>query len=249
MLTGRLLLTGRSAQLPFGRDSVSYIDTFDNEFVGYFGGIPVYHPLEIVPALPNEDPRNFACSPENLVIGGGSGEHPGIVVKAPGEAVVCFVRAWLNETPFLSPDQRQALRPAVEAWPDASNRRQTRADWRHVFEFAGWGVTDYVKFSTRCASRAFHRPFDPEKDACLEWWLAASVGEFILLAMPELAPEAIQRLGDLRRHVSGDIYRNILLLPPGYPPWGRREVDSQVIWGISAWAIQREQNPRTIRCT
>jgi hypothetical protein len=228
---------------------MSYIDTFDNEFVGYFGGIPVYHPLEVVPALPDDDPGDFACGPGNLVIGGGSGEHPGIVVKAPGETVVCFVRAWLDETPFLSPDQRQALRPAVEAWPDASDRRQAWGSWRHVFEFAGWQAADYVKFSARCASRAFHRPFDPEKDASLEQWLAASVGEFILFAMPELAEGAIQRLGDLRRYVSGDLYKNILLLPPGYSVWGRREVNSQVTWGISAWRIQRERNPRTTRGT
>jgi hypothetical protein len=228
---------------------MSYVDTFDNEFVGYFGGVPVYHPLEVLPPLPDDDPLDFACGPENLLIGGGSGEHPGIVVKETGETVVCFVRAWLDETPFLSPDERQALRPTVEAWADAAGRRQPRSDWGHVFEFAGWAVTDYVKFSTRCASRAFHRPFDPDKDASLEQWLAASVGEFILFAMPELAEDAVQRLGDLRRHVSGDIYRNILLLPPGYPCWGRREVDSQVTWGISAWRIQREQNPRTIRRT
>lgn len=232
---------------------MSYIDTFDNEFVGYFGGIPVYHPLEVVPAFSNEAPRDFACSPENLVIGGGSGEHPGIVVKAPGEAVVCFVRAWFEETPFLSPEERQALQPALEAWPDAYSRKSwsdcRRNDWMHVFEFAGWRAADYLGFTTRCASRAFHRPYDPGKDRSLEQWLAASVGEFILLAMPELAPDAIQRLGDLRRHVSGDIYRNILLLPPGYRPWGRREVDSKVIWGISAWGIQRQQNPRTLRGT
>jgi len=231
---------------------VSYIDTFDNEFVGYFGGIPVYHPLEVVPALPNGDPRRFACGPENLVIGGGPGEHPGIVVKAPGEAVVCFIRAWLDEdNPVLSPEERQAIQPAVSAWLDADARQSSndmqRREWRHIFEFAGWQAADYVEFSTRCASRAFLRPFDPGEDDSLEQWLAASVGEFVLFAMPELAQEAIHRLGDLRRDVSGDIYKNVLLLPPGYPVWGRREVDNQVIWGISAWRIQREQNPRTNR--
>jgi hypothetical protein len=228
---------------------MSYIDAVDHEFVGYFGGIPVYHPLEAVPARPADDPRDFGCGPENLLIGGGSGKHPGIVVKAPGEAVVCFVRAWLDQTPFLSPDERQALRPAVEAWPDASDCRRTRSDWQHVFEFAGWRAADYVEFSTRCTSRAFHPPFDPGKDASLEQWLAASVGEFILFAMPELAEDAVRRLGDLRRHLSGDVYKNILLLPPGYPVWGRREVDKKVVWGISAWRIQREQNPRTVRRT
>jgi len=229
---------------------MSYIDTFDNEFVGYFGGIPVYHPLEVVPASP-DDPASFACDPENLLIGGGSGEHPGIVVKAPGEAVVCFVRTWLEKNPYFSPEERQAMQPALEAWPDASSRKSwsdcRRNDWMHIFEFAGWRVEDYVKFSSRCASPAFHRPFDLDKDGSLEVWLAASVGEFILFAMPDLAQDAVQRLGDLRRHISGNIYRNILLLPPAYQPWGRREVDNQVTWGISAWRIQREQNPLTIR--
>jgi hypothetical protein len=229
---------------------MSFSDTFDNEFVGYLGGIPVYHPLEVVPALPDDDPLEFACGPEHLLIGGGSGEHPGIVVKAPGETVICFVRAWLGQTPFLSPEERQALRPAVEAWPDAPDRRRhPRSYWRQVFEFAGWRAADYVAFSTRCASRAFHRPFDPGQDGSLEQWLAASVGEFILLALPELAEDAVRRLGDLRRHVRGDLYKNILLLPPGYPVWGRREVDSQVTWGISAWAIQRQHHPRTVRGT
>lgn len=226
---------------------MSYVDTFDHEFVGYFGGIPVYRPLEIVPALSDDKPQNFACGPENLLIGGGSGEHPGIVVKSPEDAVVCFVRAWLDETAFVSPDERQTLAPAVEAWLDASDRRKTRDDWRHVFMFAGWQAANYLEFSTRCESSAFHRPFDPGKDDSLEQWLAASVGEFILFAMPDLAGTAGQRLGDLRRHVVGDIYRNILLLPPGYQFWGRREVDNQVTWGISAWRIQREQNPRTKR--
>jgi hypothetical protein len=79
--------------------------------------------------------------------------------------------------------------------------------------------------------------------------VSRSIGEFLLFAMPELAEEAVARLGDLRRHVSGNIYQNILLVPPGHPVWGRREVDNQVTWGVSAWRIQREQHPPTIRGT
>jgi len=226
---------------------VSYIDSFDHEFVGYFGGIPVYHPLEVVPAGPEDDPRNFACGPENLVIGGGSGEWPGLVVKETGETVGCFVRAWLHWYQRHSPDEYQALRPAIEAWPGVSAGRETGGYWRRIFEFAGWQAADYVEFSTRCASRAFPRPFIPEEDGHLEGWLAASLGEFILFAMPDLAEAAIRVLGDLRRHISWCLYGNILLLPPGYPVWGRQEVDNQVIWGVSAWRIQRAQNHLTRR--
>jgi len=222
---------------------VSYIDSFDHEFVGYLGGLPVYHPLEVVPAG-LDDPRDFACSPQNLVIGGGSGEHPGLVVKEPGETVACFVRAWLRWHAGHHPDEHQALPAAVEPYASAS---QECSYWRRVFEFAGWQSADYVEFSQRCASPAFNRPFDPYEDGSLEGWLAASVGEFILLAMPDLAPDAIGRLGDLRRHICESLYGNILLVPPGYPVWGRTEADHQVTWGISAWRIQRAQNPLTRR--
>jgi hypothetical protein len=227
-------------------EPVSYIDTFDNEFVGYFGGIPVYHPLEVVPVSP-DDPRGFACGPENLVIGGGSGEHPGLVVKDPGETVGCFVRAWLSQHERYSADEPLTLRTAIEAWPDATADRETSGYWQRVFEFAGWRVADYTAFSQRCASGALPRPFDPDEDGSLESWLAASVGEFVLLAMPELAEIAIQRLGDLRRHVRGGIYNNLLLVPPGYPVWGRKETDGRVTWGISAWRIERVWNPLTTR--
>ena len=47
---------------------MSYSDAFDHEFVGYFGGIPAYHLLEVVPADPDA-PRDFGRGPETLVIG------------------------------------------------------------------------------------------------------------------------------------------------------------------------------------
>jgi hypothetical protein len=231
---------------------MSYIDTFDNEFVGYFGGIPVYHPLEVVPASP-DDPACFACGPENLVIGGGRGERPGLVVKEAGETVACFVRAWLRWQEQNWPEEYQVLRPAVAAWPDAVAPLEDCRYWRRVLEFAGWQAADYVKFSAWCASPVFQVPYDPAEHGSLEAWLAESVGEFIFLAMPELAPDALRRLGDLRHHVSEGFsrsrscYPNLLLAPPGYPVWGRREVDNNVIWGISAWAIERRQHPRTSR--
>ena len=71
---------------------MSYIDTFDHEFVGYFGGLPVYHPLEVVPPTP-DCPQDFGCGPENLVIGDGPGERPRLIVKDTGKTVGCFVRS------------------------------------------------------------------------------------------------------------------------------------------------------------
>lgn len=225
---------------------MSYIDTFDNEFVGYFGGLPVYHPLETVPNTPAV-PRDFGCSPDNLVIGGGAGEHPAIVIKSPSEAAMFFLKAFTAESnSSLRPEQRALLQPIVDNWWNDKSRLFT-CPWARTFDFAGWKVADYVKFATRCTSSALPRPFDSQIDERLEQWLAASMGEFTLLAMPELVPDVVARLGDSISCVYGGEYQNVLLVPPGYRTWGRREIAGQVTWGISAWRIERHNHPLTER--
>jgi hypothetical protein len=57
---------------------MSYIDTINHSFVGTFANLPVYHPLE---NLDEEGVDEFSATPKNLVIGGGSGEHPGLVIQ------------------------------------------------------------------------------------------------------------------------------------------------------------------------
>lgn len=56
----------------------THIDNIRHQNLGTFAGYPVYQPLETVPSL--RGMYNFGCHPGNLVIGGGSGEHPGLVV-------------------------------------------------------------------------------------------------------------------------------------------------------------------------
>lgn len=225
---------------------MSYIDTFDHELIGYFGGIPVYHPLEAVPET-EDRPEDFACDPTQLVIGGGGGEHLGIVIKSPGEAVMHFLEAWLaDEHSRLDEAQRSRLKQIVEPWANAPERC-FQCPWSKVFNFAGWTTADYVAFHARCTSPAFMRPFNSEHDGLLESWLAISVGEFILLALPELVEPIVSELGSLRDNIGPFLYQNILLAPPGYPPWGRKEQKGTVTWHIAAWQIERKPNPLTVR--
>ncbi len=98
-----------------------------------------------------------------------------------------------------------------------------------------------------CTSTALHCPFEAERDEILEQWLAGSIGEFLLVAMPELVPEIVNHLGDLKPLIGGDLYRNILVLPAGYRSWGRKEENGQVNWSISAWEIQRKFHSLTDR--
>lgn len=69
---------------------MSYIDTIEHELVGYLNGLSIYHPIETVNSEKwgNYD---FSCSPKNLVIGGGAGEHPGLVIHGLDCLVVGYL--------------------------------------------------------------------------------------------------------------------------------------------------------------
>src|SRR5690348_13967515 len=73
---------------------MSYIDTFDHEFVGFFVGLPLYHPTETVSAKRHAD--EFGCTTGELVLGGGPGEYPALLVTDPGGAVLHFLHFWLE---------------------------------------------------------------------------------------------------------------------------------------------------------
>ena len=67
-----------------GRTRVSHIDSFKHELIGLFGGLPVYRPLQLIDG-------DFQCDVNQLVLGGGSGEHPALVVKNLLAAVACYL--------------------------------------------------------------------------------------------------------------------------------------------------------------
>ena len=53
---------------------MSYIDVFQHEHCGYITGIPVYRLLES-----SLEEVEFIATPHQLLVGGGSGEHPAVV--------------------------------------------------------------------------------------------------------------------------------------------------------------------------
>ena len=109
---------------------MSYIDTFDHELVGFFAGLPLYHPLETVTG---SDGDEFGCTPRQLVLGGGSGEHPAVVLLEPPAAVAAIMQAALPpNTPALAPETEQVL----DEMPPLDR----------CLHFAGWGIADFVAF-------------------------------------------------------------------------------------------------------
>lgn len=187
---------------------MSFIDGYRHQLVGYFGYLPVYRPLEDIDGPKQE----FSCPRGGLAIGGGSGEHPGLVLRDPAGAVAEFLR---------------------ETWPE----RAAEAGWRKAIhhhlrtpsdclDFSSWDVEDHVRFYTLCTT-AVPNPYDPEGTASgFESWLCCSLGEFVFFAMPELARGLIERLDDPARDLVHVYWNNILLLPPGLPLYAN---------GGSAW--------------
>jgi hypothetical protein len=228
---------------------MSYIDTFDHEFVGYLAGVPIYHPLEVVPAS-EADAREFGCDPGCLVIGDGPGWHAAIVCRQLDDMVRHFVRGWAVWQHTFDVEVIPAEVRVLPAWQAALAVPAEIPD--SLLEFAGWSADQLAEFRERCSSSGQPRPFSPARDDSLASWLVGTIGEFVLLAMPDLAPLAAREFAELRVPIQNAMrpetnYENILLAPPGYRPWGRREADGTLHWGAPAWQTQRVQYPLTSR--
>lgn len=187
---------------------MSYIDSYRHRLVGYFGHLPVYRPLEdIGDGTTDPDSEFFDCRRDQLVIGGGSGEHPGLVLLRPPAAVAAFAR---HSGDF-------DLRGAIDAeLADLIGRAP-------MLLFAGWTDERHAAFRTLCASGPLLNRWSPDADwfphgpLDLETWVACGLGEFVYYAMPDLASDLVERLRPLHRDKHHMRFNVILLPPPGMP--------------------------------
>ena len=178
---------------------MSHVDSFQHEIVGRFAGLPVYHPLEVIDG-------DFHCTPNQLVLGGGSGEHPALVVAQPQAAVACFLDT------ELAPQRGVHVtgwKPAIEQHLDYNHGNN--------LVFHDWSIADFANFDARCRSSALLNPYDDGLEMSVEHWLVLGFGEFVFFAMPELASELMDSLDDPYRHFRHERYNNIQLIPPNMP--------------------------------
>ena len=181
---------------------MSYIDGHPHEIVGLLAGIPVYHPLADIPGPGPDWPEDdFGCRTDQLVIGGGPGEHPGLVLREIPAAVAQFVLACGD---FELPN-------AVET------QLSDICDVGSGLHFAGWTTEDHCGFFEICTSGALPRPLDPEGQENLERWLVLGVGEFVYYAMPELSQGVVELVAPFHQNAHYMRYNNILCVPPGIP--------------------------------
>ena len=203
---------------------MSYIDSYRHEIVGQFAGLPVYHPLEDIPGSDDPDmDGDFACSTGQIVIGGGGGEWPGLVVENPTATVLLFLIHGLEGEELEKKIGNQDLEKIEDEYLYKGD----------ILNFCGWGVADTHQFYQLCVSEALANPYrQGEEDISFEDWLARGIGEFVFYAMPDLADPLMSKLKDPYQGLKHIRYNNIGLIPPNMPVYAN---------GGNAWGFVRKK--------
>lgn len=200
---------------------MSYIDSFDHEYIGQLGYLPIYRPLEVIHGE-GWGGYDFSATPDNLVLGGGSGEHPALVLHRLEALAVRFLYDQITE------DEAQTLEQADKAYLDDlyfSDR---------TLEFCQWNIRHYADLQKMAESSSFLNPLS--QDQSVEQWIAQSMGELIHYALPDLNPDHQKQASILERFDIRPTMRNVAIVPPGYPSCGGRTVENgRMKWGRHRW--------------
>jgi hypothetical protein len=189
---------------------VSHIDTFKHEIIGKFGVISVYHPLQDI----NGD---FICGPDNILVGGGSGEWPAIVIRNPTAAVAEFIAIELMGYDSEDSEDEWPIVKYKDEWQEII-APYLNLPHNKIIEFCEWTVEDYVRFEKLCCSDGLQNPFDAEThELGFENWFILGIGEFIFYSMPELASDIMSKLDNPYKYFQHINYNNIMLIPPNMP--------------------------------
>jgi hypothetical protein len=201
---------------------MSFIDCFGHEYVASFAGLPVYHPLQQIKG-------EFSAGPDTLLLGGGSGEHPPLVISNLEQVAGHYVA--------------YALENRCEPFdPDDVMRRSKILDEPlagfECLQFVHWSVEAYADFYARCASAVMQEPYQRGGEhGNLENWLVFHFGKLLCLSMPDLVPALEGDLKEAWSIAKGylDGRTNFVCAPPGFSLLGGRRVEGRPGEGLSAW--------------
>lgn len=205
---------------------MSYIDCFDHEYIGSLGYLPIYHPLEEIKGG-GWGHYDFSASTTNLILGGGGGEHPALVVHKPESLAATFLYHQLSD------EQADSL---------SKSESDYLIDIRfpgEILEFCGWTIRQMATLKEMAESVAFITPLQNDED--VEDWICKSLGELVFYSLPELNPEQERLVALFSRFPIYAAMRNVACTPPGYPKSGGRViVDGKLEWGRSRWDLSRQ---------
>jgi len=198
---------------------MSQVDTFDHEYLGTLGYLPIYHPLVSV-----EDAQEFSCTPENLLLGGGSGEHPALIIHRLDALVANFLCEFITDETASVVGMENVKWLEEAAWTPRTE----------ILEYHRWSLRDAARLVQMAESPSFASPLRPDQSA--EDWLITSLGEFIYYSLPDLNPVPAAVLSAAKNIDIRPIMGNVMTIPPGYPPHaGRQVIDGDLKWGNCRW--------------
>lgn len=186
---------------------MSYIDCFQHELLGYFNGLPIYHPLEKVIG-DGWGEYDFSCTPDNLILGGGAGEHPGLVLHNLPALVAGYLLLAMEFHKLHFPE---ITIPISEKTIDDIQCLYYKSE----LEFCNWSMSNIHEF-VECAKSPLHStPLKENQE--VERWITDSIGEFIYFSLPELLHDKYNILFDeFRKWRTPYCMSNVVCPPPNY---------------------------------
>ncbi len=217
---------------------MSYIDIFRHEYCGRLAGIPLYHLLEDSP-LPENGGEFYGATTGHLLLGGGSGELPAAIFN-PLHAVTQLVGNLLD---WFDPESKDYAEWDLQFWAEIGFTEEVLEDlWQSLMDARGsindfylgnysdWSSNMWFMTKKAAQSKANWNPYKKKVHLSLESWLSNSIGEYILVSMPELLDQhgdfskhkvALDKVKELLAH--GPHYGNVQQFPTGYQVGGHGE--------------------------
>lgn len=186
---------------------MSHIDSFKHEIVGFFGYLPVYHPLEDIEG-------DFFCTKKQLMLGGGSGEHTALVIDSPLFAVAYFLNqelSSLKDKKFKA--KHYPLKKKIDQWSAIIEPFLDREP-KDIIKYYDWDAQRHENFHEMCRSSALPNQLQDEN---FEEWFVLGIGEFVFFSMPDLASEIMNKLCEPYKYFRHMYYNNIMVIPPNFP--------------------------------
>lgn len=138
-----------------------HIDCYDHSHVGSICGIALYHPLVNIPV---EGTYNWVATPENFLLGGGSGEHSSMIIRNLAFCVYLYLEhiGELQDKELLELCVNYEQRMQEPEYQDLTlwNNLQYEWDMNSIVRFALTVKNDFETVET-----AYKQPSNyPEKD-------------------------------------------------------------------------------------
>lgn len=163
---------------------MSYIDTIPHERIGSLLGYPLYHPKI---CAPNKGVRwgayDFYCTPSNLVLGGGSGEHPGLVIHHLDKLACSYLFELTEMYPGI---KRKAhfLEQLMDKYVEADDSS---------FEYCEWGADQVADIVQKSKEKDVPFPYSRDVHDSFEAWLGLVIGSFCVHHRQSLLSAEMQK--------------------------------------------------------